>query len=118
MKAWATVASTQAGSAAQGPLLIDRNCHVDLLLRTRPHGQHARKREAAQATHAPRHVRRAKVTAALAISLLAGVGSYALTYRVLVLVSEPATTAWVAPAGSVIPVLSHVATTPAPAPVR
>ena len=53
--------------------------------------------------------------AALAISLLAGVGSYAVTYHVLVLMSEPATTAWVAPVAvaSVSPGLSHVATTPA-----
>jgi len=63
-------------------------------------------------------VRRAKVMAALAISLLAGVGSYAVTYRVLVLVSEPATTAWVAPVASVSPGVSHVATTSAPGPLR
>jgi hypothetical protein len=51
--------------------------------------------------------------AALAISVLAGVGSYALTYHVLVLMSEPATTAWVAPATFVSPASLHAPTAPA-----
>jgi hypothetical protein len=90
---------------------MDRNFRVDLLLRTRPHGRHARKQEVAETTRPPRYLRRAKVSVALAISLLAGVGSYALTYHVLVLMSEPAATAWVAPVASVGPGLSHAATT-------
>ena len=36
-----------------------------------------------------RHLRRTKVTAALAVSALVGIGSYAATYRALILVSQP-----------------------------
>ena len=57
-------------------------------------------------------LRRTKMTAALAIAMLVGIGSYAATLRALDLVSEPAaTTTWVAPASAD----SHVPTTvPAP----
>jgi len=46
-----------------------------------------------------KHLRRTKLVTAFAITALVGVGSYAATYRALVLVSGP-----VAPAGSVAPV--------------
>ncbi len=35
------------------------------------------------------HLRRTKIAAALAVSALVGVGSYAATYRALTLVSQP-----------------------------
>jgi hypothetical protein len=46
-----------------------------------------------------KHLRRTKLVTAFAIAALVGVGSYAATYRALVLVSEPA-----GATGSVVPV--------------
>ena len=42
-----------------------------------------------------------KLVAAFALSAIVGIGAYTATYRVLILVSEPATAAWVAPIASV-----------------
>jgi hypothetical protein len=58
-----------------------------------------------------RHLRRTKLVSAFAITALVGVGSYAATYRALVLVSEPA-----AATGSVAP-FSPGGTGPLHAPV-
>ena len=56
------------------------------------------------------HLRRAKLVAAFAVTALVGLGSYAATYRALVIVSEPP-----AAPGSIVPVSSgaaHTATVP------
>jgi len=61
-------------------------------------------------------VRQAKVLAAAVFSLLAGVGAYTVTYRTLVLVSEPSAAAPVAPQ-SPRPVPFRTTTPPAVNPV-
>jgi hypothetical protein len=43
----------------------------------------------------------AKLVAAFALSAVVGMGAYTATYRVLMLISEPATATWVAPIASV-----------------
>ena len=64
------------------------------------------------------HLRGVKLVVAFAFALLAGVGSYSVTYRVLVLVSEPsATTAWLAPVAPGTTGALHAATSPAPHPL-
>jgi len=40
-------------------------------------------------TRGPRHLRQLKVAGAVAVSLIAGLGAYALTQRALVLVTQP-----------------------------
>ena len=40
-------------------------------------------------TRSPGHLRRLKVAAAVAVSLLAGLSAYTVTHRALVLVSQP-----------------------------
>ena len=62
-------------------------------------------------------LRQAKVVAAAAFSVLAGVGAYTVTYRTLVLVSQPSAAAPVAPQ-SPRPGPLHTTTPPAvnPAP--
>jgi hypothetical protein len=55
----------------------------------------------------------AKLVAAFALSAIVGMGAYTATYRVLMLISEPATAAWVAPIASVSHAPgAHVAPTP------
>ena len=54
-----------------------------------------------------------KLVAAFALSAIVGIGAYTATYRVLILISEPATAAWMAPIASV----THAPAAPvAPAP--
>jgi len=58
-----------------------------------------------------------KLVAAFALSAVVGIGAYTATYRVLILISQPATTGWVAPIASV----AHAPAAPvapAPGPVR
>jgi len=62
----------------------------------------------------PTHLRWAKLIGAYAVSLLAGVGSYTVTYRALVLVTESAAAA---PVTSQSPGSTHAQTSPAPEPI-
>jgi hypothetical protein len=58
-----------------------------------------------------------KLVAAFALSAVVGMGAYTATYRALMLISEPATAAWVAPVASVTHAPAAPAA-PAPGPVR
>ncbi len=49
----------------------------------------ARTASARPRTERSTHLRRSKIATALAVSALAGIGSYAATYRALILVSQP-----------------------------
>jgi hypothetical protein len=68
----------------------------------------ARTGETAPVARTSRHFRRTKLVAAFAVTALVGVGSYAATYRALVVVSTPPGAVTVAPAGGTV-------TVPAPA---
>jgi len=62
--------------------------------------------------HAPqgystRRLRRSKLVAALAVTALVGVGSYATTYRALEIVSTPSS-----PAGSTVPMPTTIVPAP------
>jgi len=61
-------------------------------------------------------MRRTKLLAAFAFSLLAGLGAYTMTYRALVLISQPVAAVSVLPITAGSPGPSQAQTPPAPPP--
>jgi hypothetical protein len=86
-----------------------RNSHVDIAARPSVHGTGV-----PTTMRIARDERWTKLVAALAFSLVVGVGTYTATYRALVLISTPAT-ASIAPAKSESPAPVQVPTTSTPA---
>jgi len=83
--------------SAQGLVQITRNSYVDIQA-----GRYGGAKGADPTTmRISRAERWAKLVAAFTLSAIVGMGAYTATYRVLMLISEPATATWVAPIASV-----------------